>query len=116
MEYIGVEALKNLLAIKTSRVWLRYQFYDMKNNTFDFGISSPPELKWWNSCVGWCAKGVDSLADRLDFFGFRDDVFGLDEIYSQNNKDVLFPSAVKGALIGAVAFLYISEDSQGFRS
>lgn len=114
MEYIGVDALKYILNAKRQRVWLRYQYYDMKNSTFDFGISSPPELQWWNSCVGWCAKGVDALSDRLDFYGFRDDVFGLDEIYSANNKDVLFPSAIKGALIAAVSFIYISEDETGF--
>ena len=72
----------------------------MKNLTMDFGISSPPELKYWNSCVGWCARGVDALSDRMDFYGFKDDVFGLADIYDANNKDVLFPSAIQGALIG----------------
>ena len=86
----------------------------MKNATFDFGISSPPELRWWNSCVGWCAKGVDALADRLDFYGFKDDVFALNEIYSANNKDVLFPSGILGALIASCSFIYVSEDETGF--
>lgn len=114
MEYIGIEALKNILNAKRIRVALRYSYYDMKNLTFDFGISSPPELKWWNSIVGWCGKGVDCLADRLDFYGFQNDVFGFDEIFSGNNKDVLFPSAIKGALIGSCAFIYVSEDDSGF--
>ena len=93
---------------------VRYVFYEMKNNTFDFGISSPPELKWWNSCVGWCSKAVDSLGDRLDFYGFRDDVFDLSQIYDLNNKDVLFPSAIQGALIASCAFIHVSEDESGF--
>ena len=114
MEYIGIEALKNILNAKRTRVALRYNYYDMKNLTFDFGISSPPELKWWNSVVGWCSKGVDCLADRLDFYGFQNDVFGFDEIFSGNNKDVLFPSAIKGALIGSCAFIYVSEDDSGY--
>ena len=114
MEYVGVDKLKQYLEYKKTRVWLRYQYYDMKNDTFDFGISSPPELKWWNSCVGWCAKGVDSLADRLSFYGFRDDLFALGEIYDLNNKDVLFPSIIKGALIASCAFIYVSEDASGF--
>ena len=109
-----METANKYLEYKKTRVWLRYQFYDMKNNTFDFGISSPPELKWWNSCVGWCAKGVDSLADRLSFYGFRDDLFALGEIYDLNNKDVLFPSIIKGALIASCAFIYVSEDASGF--
>ena len=114
MEYVGIAFLQNLLQQKKIRVWLRYQYYEMKNQAFDFGISSPPELKYWNSVVGWCAKGVDSLADRLDFHGFRDDVFDFGGIFDANNKDVLFPSAILGALIGSCSFLYISEDETGF--
>ena len=114
MEYVGLENLQNYLMLKRIRVGVRYVFYEMKNNTFDFGISSPPELKWWNSCVGWCSKAVDSLGDRLDFYGFRDDVFDLSQIYDLNNKDVLFPSAIQGALIASCAFIHVSEDESGF--
>ena len=114
MEYVGIAKLQSILALKRVRVNLRYSFYDMKNLTMDFGISSPPELKFWNSCVGWCARGVDALADRMDFYGFKNDVFGFGEIYDANNKDILFPSMVQGALIGACAFIYISEDEDGF--
>lgn len=114
MEYVGIQFLKDRLTKKRIRIGTRYLYYEMKNATFDFGISSPPELRWWNSCVGWCAKGVDALADRLDFYGFKDDVFGLNEIYSANNKDVLFPSGILGALIAACSFIYVSEDETGF--
>lgn len=114
MEYVGIEFLKNLLTQKRIRIASRYIFYEMKNVTFDFGISTPPELKWWNSCVGWCAKGVDALADRLDFYGFKNDVFGLEEIFQANNKDVLFPSGILGALIASCSFIYISEDDTGY--
>ena len=114
MVYYGIPYLQNKLAMKQMRVLNRYQFYEMKNLTFDFGISSPPELKHWNSVVGWCAKAVDSLADRLDFHGFRDDVFDLAGIYDMNNRDVLFDSMILGALISACDFIYISEDETGF--
>lgn len=114
MEYVGLENLKNFLMLKRIRVGVRYVFYEMKNNTFDFGISSPPELKWWNSCVGWCARAVDALGDRLDFYGFRDDVFDFSQIYDLNNKDILFPSAIQGALIASCSFIHVSEDESGF--
>lgn len=112
--YYGIPYLQNKLNLKRLRVLRRYCFYEMKNVTFDFGISSPPELKHWNSVVGWCAKAVDSLADRLDFHGFRDDVFDLEGIYDMNNRDVLFNSAILGALISSCDFIYISEDETGF--
>ena len=114
MKYYGIPYLKNKLNLKAVRVQTRYNYYEMKNHAFDFGISTPPELKYWNSVVGWCAKAVDCLADRLDFHGFRDDVFDLTQIYDMNNKDVLFSSAILGALISSCDFIYISEDESGF--
>ena len=96
------------------RVGLRYLYYEMKNIPVDFGISTPPELQYFNSVIGWCAKGVDSLADRLDFARFDDDVFGFDEIFDQNNRDIFFDAAFKGALIGSCSFVYISKDESGY--
>lgn len=114
MNYKGIPYLQQKLIQKNLRTTTRYLFYEMKNIAFDFGISTPPELKLWNSVVGWCAKGVDSLADRLNFYEFRNDVFGLNEILNMNNKDVLVDSAVLGALINACDFIYISEDETGY--
>lgn len=113
MEY-GLAYLKNKLTLKAPRVQTRYGFYEMKNLTFDFGISSPPDLRYWNACVGWCAKGVDALNDRLAFRRFKNDVFGLNEILDMNNRDTLLPSAMLGALIASCSFIYVSEDETGF--
>lgn len=55
-EYKGMPFLKNKLAMKRPRVKLRYEYYEMKNRTFDFGISTPPDLREWMSALGWCAK------------------------------------------------------------
>ena len=57
---------------------------------------------------------MDALADRLDFYGFKNDVFDLTQVYDQNNKDILFESAILGALIGSCAFIYISPGEDGF--
>lgn len=114
MEYYGIPYLQYKLIMKRFRTLKRYQYYEMKNQAMDFGISSPPELRMWNSVIGWCAKGVDSLADRLDLYGFRDDVFDMTGIYDVNNRDILVDSAILGALICSCSFIYISEDESGF--
>ena len=114
MNYYGIPYLQTKLMQKQLRVQKRYWYYEQKNNTLDFGISTPPALKYYNSIVGWCAKGVDALADRLDFYGFRDDVFDLTQIYDQNNRDILFNSAILGALIASCSFIYISEGETGY--
>lgn len=109
IEYRGVEYLRKKLDLKRRRVLERYRFYEMKNFIYDFGISTPPDMKMWNSCLGWCAKSVDSLADRLVFREFAEDNFNINEIYKMNYPAVLFDSAILSALIGSCSFLYITK-------
>ena len=112
----GIEYLRKKLVGKRIRVKLRYDYYEMKHTTFDFGISTPPDLRNWMSTLGWCGKAVDSLADRLVFRGFKEDTdnFDLNEIFNMNNPDVLFDSAILGALISSCDFIYISADEDGY--
>lgn len=113
METKGIEYLRAYLGRKRRRVDLRYKFYEMKNWTKDLGIATPPSLRGWQSVLGWNAKAVDALADRLVFRGFQDDVFDLNGIYDMNNRDTLFDSAILGALISSCDFIYIREDEGG---
>lgn len=109
MAYYGLAYLRNKLRSKRTRIETRYQFYEMKNLVKDFGISTPPELEHWMSCLGWCGKAVDTLADRLQFREFKDDNLAMNEIYQMNNPDVLFDSATLSALICSCSFIYISQ-------
>ena len=114
-DYKGIEYLRNKLAQKRSRVLLRYKYYEMKDVQLNPGITVPAQLRaQFKSTFGWCAKAVDSLADRLQFRGFADDNFDLMEIFNMNNPDVLFDSAILGALISSCNFIYISEDEDGY--
>ena len=110
----GMDKLKNKLNAKRSRVLLRYSYYDMKHLAKDMQISTPPELKYWMTSLGWCASAVDAMADRLVFREFADDNFNLNEIYAMNNPDVLYRSAIQGALIGSCDFIYIFKDEDRF--
>ena len=113
-DYKGLDYLRAKLQRKKYRVDVRYDYYDMKNIVYDFGISTPPELRWFMGALGWCGKAVDSLADRLVFRGFRNDVYNFSEIFNDNNKDVLTDSAVQAALIGSCSFIYITADENGY--
>ena len=110
----GIGYLRNKLALKRTRVDLRYRFYEMKNQTRDFGISTPDWLSQYNSVVGWCSKAVDSLSDRIIFRTFDEDNFNMNEVFNLNNPDVLFDSAIKSALIASCSFVYISKDGSGY--
>jgi len=112
-EYKGIEYLRNKLAQKRGRIDLRYRFYEMKHFAKDMEISTPPKLRGWMSSFGWCGKAVDSLADRLVLREFDNDTYGITDIYTLNNLDVLADSAVLGALICSCSFIYISQDDSG---
>lgn len=113
-DYKGIAYLRNKLTCKRQRVLTRYRFYEMKNIVKDLNMSTPPELRWMNSTLGWCGKAVDSLADRLIFHSFTEDNFELMEIFQMNNPDVLFDNAVLSALISSCCFVYISADDTGY--
>lgn len=113
-DYKGIDYLRQKLRDKRTRVLLKYEYYDMKNVVKDFGISTPPDLRNWASALGWCAKGVDKLADRLVFREFKNDIFDINEIFQMNNPDVLFRSAINGALVTSCDFISITEDENGY--
>lgn len=112
--YKGIQYLKNKLERKRARVRTRYEYYEMKNIVYDFGISTPPDLRYWMGTLGWCARAVDSLADRLVFREFANDDYNMNEIFNQNNKDIMVDSAILGSLISSCDFIYITSDADGF--
>lgn len=112
--YRGREYLKNYLAIKRSRVLLRYKYYEMKNGIKYIRTIIPPEFMYMAETLGWCGKAVDSLADRLSFREFKNDNFDLNTIFAMNNADILPDSAMLSALISSCCFVYISEDTDGY--
>jgi len=110
----GIEYLKRKLNARRMRVLLRYKYYEMKNGRLDLGRLIPPEQAVkYNSVLGWCAKAVDTLADRLSLIGFEDDTFDFMGIFNDNNPDVLFDSAILSALISSCSFIYIADSGDG---
>lgn len=110
----GIEYLRTKLKRYEKRVKLRYRQYDMKYQDLDVGITIPPDIRArYRSVLGWCAKGVDSLADRLVFREFGNDNFELNQIFNMNNPDTFFDSAVLSAMIASCCFVYISKGEEG---
>lgn len=107
----GIEYLRKKLNKHEKRVNLRYKQYDMKYQDSDVGITIPHEIRnRYKAILGWCAKGVDALADRLVFREFENDNFEVNEIFNMNNPDTFFDSAVLSALVASCCFVYISKD------
>jgi hypothetical protein len=113
---LGLAKLKQLLAVKQARVRMRYNYYTMKNVREHLSSMIPASFQSMVTCLGWCAKSVDSLADRIVLDTFEQDDFGIGEIYRLNNADVLFDSAILSALIASCSFLYIGRNENGYPS
>lgn len=106
----GIDYLRNKLNAHKIRVDMRYKQYAMQHTEQMVGITIPPEIRRrYRSVIGWCAKGVDSLADRLVFREFENDDFEVNDIFKVNNPDVFFDSVVLSALIASCSFVYISK-------
>lgn len=114
MEYLGIDYLRRKLARKQSRVNLRYNYYEMKNSVRDFNIVIPKEWNFLKAVLGWSAKAVDALADRLCFREFAEDNFDLNTIFDMNSRDVFFDSSIISACIASCCFVYISADETGY--
>lgn len=113
MEY-GLPHLKAKLAVKEVRVRKRYAFYDMKNRVEDIKGLIPENFRWLSNSLGWCAKAVDVLADRIIFDSFDNDDFMIGEIFRLNNADILFDSAILSALISSCSFISIGKGADGY--
>lgn len=108
MDYKGIGWLKNKLAMKKTRVKLRYDFYEQKHTAVDFEIFTPERLRDFHMVNGWCTKAVDTLADRLSFYKWQEDNFDFEEIFNMNNPDIIYDSAMLSALISACSFIVIT--------
>ena len=109
-----ISKMQNQLAAKRARNRVRQNYYDQKIGLKDLGISIPPQLKTIGSVLGWPAKTVDVLADRLKFEGFvapgeEDDPFDLNDLVDANDFKEAFAQTVSSALIHSCAFLTITQ-------
>ena len=114
MAYEGKEYLKRKLETVSGSIKLRYDYYEMKNQVNMLSIAIPQQLmNAFRSRLGWCTKAVDLLGDRLSINRFKNDNFNMENLYKNNNSDVLFDSAIRGALISSCDFIYIYKDVFG---
>lgn len=111
----GKDYLTKKLEAHRPRVLERYRYYEMKKDDLSPGMVIPAEIRnLFKSTLGWCGKAVDSMADRLVFREFGNDVFGFNEIFNMNNPDTFFDSAILSALISSCCFIYISTGEEDF--
>ncbi len=109
----GIEYLRRKLDLYRLGALERQKVYDMKDDYNAPGITIPQALRrQYKATLGWGAKAVDSLADRLVFREFANDNFNINEIFQMNSADILFDDAKLSSLINSCSFIYISEGDE----
>ena len=112
-----VRALSQLYEQKLTRNLLRDRYYEMKQKPKDLGISVPPHLKKLEQVIGWCAKAVDSLANRSQFDGFVCDeeqqLNTLQLICKRNNLNRKYRKAVRSELKHSCSFVTVTSSPSG---
>ena len=115
MDYKGIDYLRGLLKDKQTRVERCYKYYKQKDKMDNSqAITENKEMQRITKKVGWIQKAVDSLTNRLQFSSFgNDDELMVNDIFIRNNRDVLFNTMFKGAIISSCDFVYISQNTDG---
>jgi hypothetical protein len=88
-------------------------YYEGKTRLKDLNISIPPALKLVDSVVGWAGTAVDVLEERLDFEGYINDNYGLNDIYRANELDLESSLGHKDALIYGKGFVFVGKGLEG---
>lgn len=89
------------------------KYYEGKTRLKDLNISIPPSLKLVDSVVGWAGTAVDVLEERLDFEGYINDNYGLNDIYRANELDLESSLGHKDALIYGLGFVFVGRGMEG---
>lgn len=113
---MSIDLLRAKLATKQNWIRTKYECYEQKRQPLDPSPVVPAKEKnSYNTTLGWCTQAVDDLANRLIVDSLENDNFGMWDIFQQNNKDILFDSAIKSALISACSFVYVVESEDGVK-
>ena len=82
LELENLQYLRNKLSVHKLRVDTRYKHYEMKYHEPNTSFTMPPQIRQrFISSIGWTAKAVDALADRLTFREFANDNFNINQVF-----------------------------------
>ena len=96
------------LARRNRRLW---DYFDGKAGVRNMGIAIPESLLNVDAVVGWPETVVDSLAERIEWRGWRSgsaDVSGLQQVFADNQLGIEFSKAVLESFVTGVGFLAVS--------
>lgn len=89
----------------------KYEYYDADNDIRDYGIATPAKFVHLKPGIGWAARAVNTLADRVVFEGFAGDKFGINEYLENIGGTGVINASKHDAFIAGCAFIAIGDDA-----
>lgn len=84
---------------------VKYEYYNATQGVVDLGISVPKKFKNMKPGVGWASRAVNTIADRINFDGFANDNFGVNELFDETGATAILNKAKTDALIAGCSFV-----------
>lgn len=84
---------------------VKYEYYNATQGVVDLGISVPKKFKNMKPGVGWASRAVNTIADRLNFDGFANDSFGINDLFDDTGAIAALNKAKTDALIAGCSFV-----------
>lgn len=83
----------------------KYIYYNAENTVKDLGISTPKNFRNMRPGVGWASRAVNTISDRLNFDGFSNDTFGINDLLANTGSLAVLGKAKTDALIAGCSFI-----------
>lgn len=81
----------------------KYEYYSADNSIRDFGISIPKNMRFSKPGVGWAARAVNTVSDRVIFDGFAGDRVGMNDLLKKINGARVLNKAKHDAIIAGMS-------------
>ncbi|MFJ6599322.1 phage portal protein [Micrococcus luteus] len=106
----AIQTMSERIANHRSRHKLRQHYYEGTSGLRDLGISIPPQLRNMEVALGWPAKAVNSLGQRIQMEGYvlpdsQPSDWGIDRIIFDNRLDAEAPQVHQSTLLHGCSFL-----------
>lgn len=109
---VATELLNKLQTLAWS-AGVKYEYYNATQQVVDLGIAVPKNFRNMRPGVGWASRAVNTIADRINFDGFANDDFSINDLFDRVGAEAVLNKAKTDALIAGCSFVAVMPTDDG---
>lgn len=109
---VATELLNKLQTLAWS-AGVKYEYYNATQQVVDLGIAVPKNFRNMRPGVGWASRAVNTIADRINFDGFANDDFSINDLFDRVGAAAVLNKAKTDALIAGCSFIAVMPTDDG---